>query len=94
MATAIVSPRARPRPSMDAEITPERPKGSTAMRTTSQRVAPRASAASSCIRGTCRNTSRLTLVMIGRIMIASRMPTVSMARGAPPSQEKMPVQPR
>ena len=64
------------------------------MRMTSQRVAPRARAASSCICGTCRKTSRLTLVMIGRIMIASRMPTVSIERGAPPSHEKMPVQPR
>ena len=39
---------------------PERPKGSTAMRIISQRVAPRASAASSCSRGACRKTSRLT----------------------------------
>ena len=64
------------------------------MRTTSQRVAPSARAASSCIFGTWRKTSRLTLVMIGRIMIASRMPTVSIERGAPPCQEKTPVQPR
>ena len=42
--TAIVSPRARPRPSIEAEITPGRPKGSTAVRIISQRVAPRASA--------------------------------------------------
>ena len=75
-------------------MTPERPKGSTAMRMTSQRVAPRARAASSCIRGAWRKTSRLTLVMIGRIMIASRMPTVSSERAAPPCQSKMPVQPR
>ena len=47
MATAIVSPSARPRPSTAAETMPERPKGSTAVRIISQRVAPRASAASS-----------------------------------------------
>lgn len=94
MATAIVSPSARPRPSIEAEITPERPKGITAMRMTSQRVAPRARAASSIICGACLKTSRLTLVMIGRIMIASRMPTVSIERGAPWSQEKIPVQPK
>lgn len=94
MATAIVSPRARPRPSIDAEITPERPNGSTDMRMTSQRVAPRARAASSCIRGTWRNTSRLTLVMIGRIITASRMPTVNSERGAPSFHSRIPVQPR
>ncbi len=81
VATAIVSPSARPRPSIEAEITPERPKGITAMRMTSQRVAPSARAASSIICGAWRKTSRLTLVMIGRIMIASRMPTVSIERG-------------
>ncbi len=94
MATAIVSPSARPRPSIEAEMMPERPKGITDIRMTSQRVAPRARAASSCMRGTCRKTSRLTLVMIGRIMIASRMPTVSSERGAPPLHSKIPVQPR
>ncbi|CAM5728210.1 hypothetical protein SALBM217S_07475 [Streptomyces griseoloalbus] len=83
VATAIVSPSARPRPSIEAEMMPERPNGSTARRMTSQRVAPRARAASSCICGTWRKTSRLTLVMIGRIMIASRMPTVSSERAAP-----------
>src|SRR5690554_5447738 len=69
--TAIVSPRARPRPSIAAEITPERPNGRTAVRIISQRVAPSASAASSCRRGVWRNTSRATAVMIGRIMTAS-----------------------
>ena len=45
-ATAMVSPRARPRPSIAALIMPGRPKGKIAVRTISQRVAPRASAAS------------------------------------------------
>ena len=40
IATAIVSPSARPRPSIAAEMMPERPNGSTAMRIISQRVAP------------------------------------------------------
>src|SRR6478752_5458072 len=95
VATAIVSPSARPRPSIEAEITPERPKGSTERRMTSQRVAPRARAASSFIFGTWRKTSRLTLVTIGRIMIASRMPTVKSERATPTSVfSKMYVQPK
>ena len=75
--TAIVSPSARPRPSIAAEMMPERANGRTATRIISQRVAPRARAASSCRRGVCRNTSRLTAVMIGRIITASTRPTVS-----------------
>src|SRR3712207_3105481 len=80
MATAIVSPRARPRPSIDALITPERPNGRTAMRIISQRVAPRASAASSCSLGVCRKISRDTAVMIGRIITASTSPAGGLVR--------------
>ena len=58
-ATAIVSPSARPSPSMLAPMTPGRLKGRTAVRIISQRVAPSASAASWWARGTCRKTSRL-----------------------------------
>ena len=83
MATAIVSPRARPRPSMAAEMMPGRANGSTAVRTISQRVAPRARAASSCSRGVCRNTSRDRAVMIGRIITASTMATVKIVRPVP-----------
>ena len=83
MATAIVSPSARPRPSMVAETMPERPNGSTAIRIISQRVAPSASAASSCSTGVCRKTSRQIAVMIGRIMTASTMATVRMVRPVP-----------
>ena len=61
-------------------MTPERPNGRTAVRIISQRVAPSASAASSCRRGVCRNTSRLTAVMIGRIITASTIATVSITR--------------
>ena len=43
------------------------------MRIISQRVAPRASAASSCRTGVCRKISRQSAVMIGRIMTASTM---------------------
>ena len=44
-ATAIVSPMARPRPSMTAPIRPDRTRGRTATRSISQRVAPIAIAA-------------------------------------------------
>ena len=47
------------------------PGGNTDVRTTSQRVAPRASAASRSSRGTWRNTSRDTAAMMGRIIRAS-----------------------
>ena len=40
-AMAIVSPTARPRPSAEAPTMPERAQGSIALRTISQRVAPR-----------------------------------------------------
>src|SRR5699024_8990795 len=71
ISTAMVSPSARPRPSIAAEITPDRPNGRTACRIISHRVAPRASEASSWSFGVCRNTSRMVAVMIGTIMIAS-----------------------
>src|SRR5699024_7142781 len=70
ISTAIVSPSARPRPSIAAEMMPERPNGRTAWRIISHRVAPRAREASSCSRGVCRNTSRMVAVMIGRIITA------------------------
>ena len=70
-ATAMVSPSARPRPSMAAEIMPGLANGNTAMRTISHRVAPSARAASLCPSGTCTITSRLTAATVGRIMMAS-----------------------
>src|SRR5262249_47174236 len=60
--TATVSPSARPRPSIDALTTPERPYGRTDSRIISQRVAPRASAPSRCVIGVCAKTSRLIAV--------------------------------
>jgi hypothetical protein len=83
MATAIVSPSARPSPSIAAETMPGRPKGSTARRIISQRVAPSARAASSCSAGACRNTSRQIAVMIGRIMTASTSAAVRIVRPVP-----------
>src|SRR6185436_15492771 len=80
MATAIVSPSARPSPSIAPLTTPERPNGSTAIRIISQRVAPSASAASSCSFGVWRKTSRDTAVMIGRIITASTRPATSIVR--------------
>ena len=99
MATAIVSPRARPRPSMTADTMPEVPNGRTAMRIISQRVAPSASAASSCRRGVWRKTSRTSEVMIGRIMIDRTKLAVSRVRPvcemAPSSSgAKIGIQPR
>ena len=63
-----------------AETMPERAYGKTVIRIISQRVAPRASAASSCSRGVCRKISRQRAVMIGRIITASTMPAVRMVR--------------
>ena len=72
--TAIVSPRARPSASMAALITPGRPKGRTAVRIISQRVAPNAKAPSLCVVGVWAKTSREIAVTIGRIMIAKTTP--------------------
>ncbi len=72
--TAIVSPSARPRPSIAPPVMPGREYGSTAMRIISQRVAPSASAASLCSAGTVAITSRAIAETIGRIMIARISP--------------------
>ncbi|BCJ38324.1 hypothetical protein Athai_58270 [Actinocatenispora thailandica] len=71
IASAIVSPSARPRPSITAATMPGRPYGRTAVRIISHRVAPSASAASSFAFGVCTNTSRHSAVVIGSTMIAS-----------------------
>ena len=70
----MVSPSARPRPSIEAEMTPGRPKGSTAVRIISHRVAPSARAPSLWAVGVWSKTSRESAVTIGRTMIASTMP--------------------
>ena len=69
-----VSPRARPRPSIEALMTPGLPKGSTAVRIISHRVAPSARAPSLWVIGVWAKTSREIAVTIGRTMIDSTMP--------------------
>jgi hypothetical protein len=81
MVTAIVSPSARPRPSMTAPMMPARPYVS-ATRIDSQRVAPSASAASRCAIGTLFRISRATddengITITARINAAEPMPTPS-----------------
>ena len=75
-AMAIVSPIARPSPIIVPATIPLRLCGNTAPRIISQRVAPRASAASFCAGGTVANTSRVIEVMIGVIMMATTIPAV------------------
>src|SRR6266496_1869927 len=72
--TAIVSPSARPRPSIAPLIKPGRPCGSTASRIISQRVAPSAQAASMFSVGVRSKTSRPIAVTIGKIITASTTP--------------------
>ena len=74
MVTAMVSPRARPRPRMTAPTMPMRALRRTPMRIISQRVAPRASTASRWEWGTAVMTSRVSEEMMGRIMMARMMP--------------------
>ena len=71
IATAMVSPSARPRPSIVAPMVPVRALGSTTSRIISQRVEPSAYAPKISASGVLSMTSRVTDVMIGRIMIAS-----------------------
>jgi hypothetical protein len=72
--TAIVSPIARPRPSIDAPTMPAREYGRTAIRIISHRVAPSASDASLSSGGTVAITSREIALTIGTIMIARMSP--------------------
>ena len=81
MATAIVSPAARARPSMIAPNRPERLNFSISL-LLCHHVAPRAVVPSTCARGTARSTSRLMAVMIGMIMIARTVPPQNMSRPA------------
>ena len=76
----MVSPIARPRPSITAPTMPPVECGNTAPRIISQRVAPRARAPSWSVTGTVSNTSRVSEVMIGMIMMARIMPAVMKAR--------------
>ena len=78
--TAIVSPSARPRPSIEPLITEDLPNGRTVIRIISQRVAPSACAPSCSLRGVCEKTSRATAETIGRIITASTSPATSIVR--------------
>ena len=78
--TAIVSPSARPRPSIAPLITDDLPNGRTVIRIISQRVAPSASAPSWSLRGVCEKTSRATAETIGRIITVRTMPATSIVR--------------
>src|SRR5215213_3903256 len=68
--TAIVSPRARPRPSMAPLITEDLPNGRTVIRIISHRVAPSAWAPSVSLRGVWAKASRAIAETIGRIITA------------------------
>ena len=93
MVTAMVSPRARPRPRMMPPTMPMRALRSTPMRIISQRVAPSASTASRWFCGTAVSTSRVIDAMIGTIMMARMMPAASMPMPYI-GPVKSPVQPR
>src|SRR5258707_15527304 len=72
----MVSPSARPNPSMIPPTTPPFVYGSTTCQTTSQAVEPSAYADSFNTAGTISNTSRITEAMNGMTMMARIMPAV------------------
>ena len=74
--TAIVSPSARARARKTDPMMPSRANGRTALKVDSHFVAPKASAASRCSRGTARSASRETEMMNGKVMIARITPAV------------------
>src|SRR5690625_2276151 len=76
--TAMVSPSARPRPSMMPPITPPLVKGSTTFQTTSHVVEPNPYADSFSMGGTTSKTSRMTAVMNGMTMMDRIRPAVKM----------------
>src|SRR5262249_62386745 len=81
--TAIVSPSARPRPSIEPLMRPGRPYGSTAMRIISQRVAPSAHAASMFCGGGRSNTSRPVAGAVRRDMDGRTTATLEIRTQAP-----------
>ena len=80
IATAIVSPSARPSPSIEPLISADLPNGRTVIRIISQRVAPSAVAPSWSFFGVCVKTSRATAETIGRIISARTIPIVNIVR--------------
>ena len=75
--TAIVSPRARPRPSIEPPTMPPRPNGSTTERIIPHFVPPSASAPSRSPGGACAKTSRMTAVAIGITITATTVPAMN-----------------
>ncbi len=71
IATAMLSPSARPTASVTAASIPGRAAGITALRTTCQRVAPRARAPSRSDTDTPDRAVRLRVTMVGRDITAS-----------------------
>ena len=74
---AMVSPSARPRPSMAAPTIPLRPKGGSTILIIPDRVPPSASAASQTPRGAWDITSRVTEATIGSTMRPTTMPAMN-----------------
>ena len=75
--TAMASPMARPTPSTTAAAMPLRAAGTDTLNQVSVAVAPSAREASSYSRGTASRAVMATLIMEGRIMIASTMMAAS-----------------
>src|SRR5262249_24119646 len=75
-ATAIVSPSARPSPSIEPPMIPPRPKGSTTERIMPHRAAPSASAPSYSPGGVWENTSRITDVAMGSTISDTTTPAM------------------
>ena len=87
--TAMVSPKARPKPSITPPITPFWVYGSTTCRTTSHVVHPKPYADSRKIAGVISNTSRITAATKGSTMNANTMPAakIPMPLVAPPNKK-------
>ena len=83
MATAIVSPSARPSPRTTAPTMPLDTHGRVTRRTDSQSDMPSAVAPSRGSIGTCRIRSRVVLAMIGMIITASTRPDTNMPSPLP-----------
>src|SRR5271165_232606 len=90
--TAMVSPRARPKPSMIPPTIPTRECGTTTFHITSQVVAPSPYPDSLSMGGTVSKTSRMVAAMKGSTMMASTTPAVRIPipNGGPLNRWPMP----
>ena len=82
MLMAMASPRARPMPSTTPVRIPERAAGTVTLKMVCILLAPRAREAARRESGTARREEALTLMTVGRIMMAST--TTAESRLAPP----------